>query len=136
MAGVERCQFFIDECLSPSFIERFSMRGIGAIHPLNVGWRGQKDYAVLERCLREDRILVTENARDFRKLVGRAEMHPGLVVLPSIDREGSWTLMEAVLAYLDRQPDGRDYMFNRVLEVNENGEIRSYRLPRLKDDAC
>jgi hypothetical protein len=72
---------------------------------------------------------VTENARDFRKLVGRVEMHPGLIILPSIDREGTWRLMELVLRELEKQGNGRDYMFNRVLEVGEDGRIHSYNLP-------
>jgi predicted nuclease of predicted toxin-antitoxin system len=130
VAGIEDANFFIDECLSPILAERMCERGINAIHPLHVGWRGRRDDTVLQRCIDEDRIIVTENARDFRKLVGRVEMHPGLIIFPSIDREGTWRLMEIVLDELEKHGDGRDYMFNRVLEVGEDGTIHTYNLPR------
>jgi len=131
VAGLEGINFFIDECLSPTLSRRLNERGINAIHPLYVGRRGVADHVVLQRCIDEDRIIVTENAADFRKLVGRVQMHPGLIIFPSIDREGTWYLTELVLAYLDRQENGRDHMFNRVLEVAENGAMRTYELPKL-----
>jgi hypothetical protein len=94
-----------------------------------VGSRRSPDHAVLARCVDEDRILITENARDFRALIGRLDMHPGLIILPSIDREGAWRLLEAVLYFLGQQEEPRDYMFNRVLEVSEEAIIKSYQLP-------
>jgi hypothetical protein len=94
-----------------------------------VGSCGSPDHAVLARCVDEDRILITENARAFRALIGRLDMHPGLIILPSIDREGTWRLLEAVLYFLGQQEDPRDYMFNRVLEVSEEAIIKSYQLP-------
>lgn len=129
MASLEGINFFIDECLSPTLAHRLNGRGINAIHPLDVGRRGVADHVVLQRCIDEDRIIVTENAVDFRKLVGRVEMHPGLIIFPSIDREGTWRLMERVFAYLEGQENGREHMFNRVLEVSEDGDIRTYELP-------
>lgn len=129
MAGIEGARFFIDECLSPALARRMCDRGIDAIHPLSAGWRGKRDDRVLQRCIDEDRIIVTQNARDFRRLIGRVEMHPGLVIFPSIDREGTWRLMELVLRELAKQRNGRDYMFNRVLEVGTDGSIRAYNVP-------
>jgi hypothetical protein len=35
-----------------------------------------------------------------------------------------------VLHFLGAQADARDYMFNRVIEVSEDGEISAYVLPR------
>src|ERR1700730_4589531 len=66
---------------------------------------------------------------DPRALIGRLDMHPGLIILPSIDREGTWRLLEAVLYFLGQQEDPRDYMFNRVLEVSEEAIIKSDQLP-------
>lgn len=124
-------KFLIDECLSPTLAKRLSDSGIDALHPLHVGRRGERDHKVLAWCLEEDRILITENARDFRALVGRTEMHPGLIIFPCIDREGTWRLLRAVLNFLGVQENPRDYMFNRVLEVDGRGTIRSYLLPPL-----
>ena len=122
-------KFFVDECLSPALARRLNDLGFDAFHPLDVGRRGEPDHTVLRRCIEEDRILITENVGDFRGLVGRVAMHPGLVTLPSIDRAGALRLVNAILSFLQEQPNPRDYMFNRVLEISLDGVIRAYRLP-------
>jgi predicted nuclease of predicted toxin-antitoxin system len=122
-------RFFVDECLSPALARRLNDLGFDALHPLDVGRRGELDHTVLRRCIEEDRILITENAGDFRELVGREDMHPGLIVMPAISRAGTLRLLEVLLHFLRSQADPRDYMFNRVLEVNEDGTIHTYRLP-------
>jgi len=48
-----------------------------AMHPLHVGRRGEPDHRILEQCIAEDRVIVTENARDFRRLVGKTELQAG-----------------------------------------------------------
>ena len=100
MGDLEGANFFIDECLSPTLAQRLCERGVNAIHPLQVGWRGKRGDIVLQRCIDEDRIIVTENAGDFRKLVSRIAMHPGLVILPSIDREGTCGLWSSCFGNL------------------------------------
>lgn len=72
---------------------------------------------MLAWCIAEDRVIVTENGRDFRDLVGRIELHPGLIILPSIDREGTWRLLQAAIAFLENRGDPMDAMVNHVLEV-------------------
>ena|SRR5215475_7635668 len=60
-----------DECLSPELATRLNKTGRhDAIHPLHVGRRGEPDRRLLQRCVAEDRTIVTENARDFRRLIG------------------------------------------------------------------
>lgn len=88
-----------------------------AVHPLHSGRRGEPDHRVLASCIAQDRIIVTQNARDFRKLVGQVDIHPGLIILPSIDREGTWHLLEAPIAYLEARGRPADVMLNHVLEV-------------------
>jgi predicted nuclease of predicted toxin-antitoxin system len=128
LAAIE-LRFFIDECLSPSIAVRLNEKGIDAYHPLQRGRRGAADHVILRRCIEEDRIIVTGNAEDFRGLVGRAGVHPGLVVFPCVDRETSWRLMATVLQHLELQAEPRDYMLNRVIEIDGGGRIRTYRLP-------
>jgi predicted nuclease of predicted toxin-antitoxin system len=123
-------RLFIDECLSPPLAVRPNDGGRhDAIHPLHVGRRGEADHRVLARCIEEDRVLVTENAGDFRRLVGRVPSHPGLILLPAIDREGSWSLLEGAIAFLDAQGDPMSLMVNHVLEVEENGVLDLRPLP-------
>ena len=123
-------KLFIDECLSPRLALWLNETGEhDAVHPLHVGRRGLPDHAVLAWCLDEDRTIVTENARDFRKLVGRTELHPGLVVLPALSREETWRLLQAAIAYLCERGEPSDVMVNRVLEIDEHGVMTLYDLP-------
>jgi predicted nuclease of predicted toxin-antitoxin system len=78
-------RLFIDECLSPTLARRLSESGAhDAVHPLDVGRRGESDHGIVERCVADDRIIVTGNARDFRRLLGIVELHPGLIILPAV----------------------------------------------------
>jgi len=78
-------RLYIDECLSPLLAIRLNETGRhDAAHPLHLGGRGESDHSVLARCIADDRVVVTGNARDFRRLVVGAELHPGLIILPSI----------------------------------------------------
>jgi predicted nuclease of predicted toxin-antitoxin system len=97
-------RFFIDESLSPQLAIRLNSSGRhDALHPLHVGRRGTPDHRILALCIAEDRILVTENAEDFRRLAARTELHPGLIIMPSLEREASWLALSAAIAFLGRQ---------------------------------
>jgi len=128
-------KFFIDECLSPRIAGRLNESGAhSAVHPLDIGRRGDPDHVVLRNAIAEDRIIVTENARDFRGLVGREELHPGLVVLPCVGRDQCWLLLEAAIAFLETEASRAaespaDHMVNRVIEVDSVGQCAIYRLP-------
>jgi len=118
-------KFFIDECLSPLLARRLNESGDHeAIHPLDLGRRGERDDEVVERCLREDRVIVTENARDFRALLRTVELHPGRIILPAIDREGTWRLLRKVIDFLADQGDPMKIMVNHVAEVDASESIR------------
>jgi uncharacterized protein (DUF433 family) len=99
-----------------------------AVHPLHVGRRGEPDHRVLAWWISEDRVIVTENARDFRRLVGNTELHPGLIILPAIDREGTWALLLVALSFEDRGKP-MDVIVNHVLEVDESGAMTLVPLP-------
>jgi predicted nuclease of predicted toxin-antitoxin system len=112
-------RLFIDECLSPALAWLLNESGEhDAIHPRDVGRRGDPDHVVVRRCLDEDRVIVTENARDFRALLAGAELHPGLVILPAIDREGTWRLLCKVIDFLNAHGDPMKIMVNHVAEID------------------
>ena len=122
-------RLFVDECLSPTLARRLNETGEhDAVHPLDVGRRGEPDHKLLERCLAEDRVIVTGNARDFRKLIGTVELHPGLIILPAIDREGTWQGLEAVIECLTARGDPMDMMVNAV-EIDVSGTITITPMP-------
>jgi predicted nuclease of predicted toxin-antitoxin system len=123
-------RLFIDECLSPQLAHHLSAGGEhDAIHPRDMGRLGEPDHVVLARCLAEDRVIVTENAIDFRKLVAREEIHPGLILLPSVSRERSLALMQAGLAHLASLGEPGDVIVNHVLEVSDAGDFGLFPLP-------
>lgn len=120
---------FIDECLSPSLAIWLNETGAhDAIHPLHVGRRGARDDTVLARCIDEDRVVVTENGRDFRVLVAQAELHPGLIILPCLDREATWTLLRDAVAWLAARGEPADLMVNHVLDLTKHGQPDFYAL--------
>lgn len=130
-------QFFIDECISPRVAARLNEGGVhSAVHPRDIGRRGDPDHVVLRNAIAEDRIIVTENARDFRGLVGREELHPGLIILPCVARDACIHLIGLAIAFLEAEAlkadeAPADHMVNRVIEVSVDGVCRIYRLPDL-----
>lgn len=123
-------KLFIDECLSPSLARLLNESGEhDALHPRDYGRLGERDDEVLARCLEEDRVIVTENAVDFRKLVAREEIHPGLIILPNVTRDASHALLLAAIAHLDTLGVGSDVMINHVLEIDVDGTLQLYSLP-------
>lgn len=124
-------RLFIDECLSPRLAHHLNMTGEhDAAHPRDVARLGDPDHIVLARCLAEDRVIVTENAIDFRKLVARQEdIHPGLILLPCVSRDASLRLIEDAIAFLGTIGNPPDVMVNHVLEVTEAGTFTLFPLP-------
>ena len=124
-------KLFLEESLSAELANRLNRIGrYDAAHPLHMGRSGQPDHKVLEKCIAEDRILVTQNARDFRRLVGNAELHPGLIILPSVDREGTWRLLESALEFLEAKGKPEEAIVNHVPEVEKSSTMMLTPLPK------
>ncbi len=66
-------------------------------------------------------MIVTENAVDFRKLVAVEELHPGLILLPSVSRDLSHRLLVDAISHLASLGTPSDVIVNHVLEVTEAG---------------
>ncbi len=123
-------RLFLDECLSPKIAQALNAEGIHvALHPRDFGGLGASDHHVLARCVEQDLVLVTANARDFRALVSTQEVHPGLIILPSVGRERSEALLRDVIAYLSKHGDPMDVIVNHVLEVSIEAEMTLSMLP-------
>jgi len=123
-------RLFIDESLSPQLAVRLNESGLhDAVHPLLFGGLGEPDHHVLDRCLAEDRVLVTQNARDFRKLVGRTDLHPGLMILPAGSRDQTFGWLQQAIAHLETRGDPMAEMVNNVLEITAASRISLSALP-------
>ena len=126
-----RVKLLIDECLHTSLVKVANDRLYEAYHVVHLGISGLKDHELMSRIRDEDFTLVTNNAIDFRRLFGKEQIHPGLVIIvpnvvPAIQR----ALFAAVLDYF-----GDRDLVNHAIEVNLSGdtaEIREYEIPQDK----
>ena len=123
-------RLFLDECLSPKIAQVLNSEGIHvALHPRDFGGLGASDHHVLARCVEQDLVLVTVNARDFRALVSTQEVHPGLIILPSVGRERSEALLRDAIGFLSGYGNPMDVIVNHVLEVSSEAKMTLLKLP-------
>jgi predicted nuclease of predicted toxin-antitoxin system len=125
-------KFFIDECISPSLSRHLNESGLhDAIHPRDRGRLREPDHFVFARAIAEDRIIVTENADDFRKLAEGVDLHPGLIILPSVARLEAQRLMDLAIDHLVGLNSDRpqDAAVNSALTITAMGIIRIDPLP-------
>jgi predicted nuclease of predicted toxin-antitoxin system len=74
-------RFLIDECLHTSLTITANEAGHEAYHVVYRGWAGLGDHELRAIILRDDFVFVTNNGRDFRELLGRVDLQPGLVII-------------------------------------------------------
>jgi len=121
-------KFLIDECLHTSLTDVANKAGHEAHHVTRRGWSGFKDHQLREVVLREEFVFATNNARDFRKLMGEIDLHAGLVVIvPNVTPGVQFELFRRALVEVAKVPD----MINRVIEIDSDG-VRVYELPKLE----
>ena len=119
-------RFYIDECLSPVLARDLNRNDEhDAIHPRDRGRLREPDHIVFARSIEEDRILVTENSGDFRRLAATVDLHPGVITLPSVARAEAARLMALAIAFLNQDGVGRpqDLMINSILTVGPDARI-------------
>ena len=124
-------KFLIDECLSHKLVSDLAAYGFpDAIHPIHVGLLGARDDKVLAKAFAEDRIVISANAKDFRRLLAAMPLHAGAIIIGQLDRAAAWRSIAAALDFLKLKPDPALYVVNRVIEVATGDEISDYALPR------
>lgn len=124
-------KLLIDECLHTSLVAVAQERGHECFHVNWLGLSGETDWDLMPRIVDSDFTFVTNNARDFRKLYAKQELHAGLIiivpqVLPVRQRE----LFDAVLEELAAD----DEFVNEVIEIaieDEMAIITRYALPNV-----
>jgi hypothetical protein len=90
------------------------------------GWAGLPDYRLLDHALREELTLVTNNSKDFKRLLSRAQVHPGLVITKQCVEPGlQQRLFALALKRLAKLAD----LINRALEIDADGRLNLYELP-------
>ena len=120
-------RFLIDECLSASLLQAAYDEGHEAYHITRLGKSGASDPELVRYALEQDLVIVTNNARDFRRLIENVEIHSGLVVIvPNVKMEAQGELFGRVLTWLKQHK--RTDLVNQVVEVDFEG-VRIYDLP-------
>ena len=120
-------RLLIDECLHTTLTDVANRAGFEAYHVNWRGWSGLTDRKLLEVIVSEEFVFVTNNARDFRKLMAEAELHAGLIVIvPNVRPIAQSELLERTLHEIAQIPD----MINKVVEIDFD-ELRIYELPKL-----
>lgn len=127
-------KFLVDECLHTSLVAVAEDRGHEARHVNWLGLSGETDWDLMPRIIAEDFTFVTNNARDFRKLYAREEIHAGLlIIVPQVAPDRQRELFAALLDEI-----GADIaIVNEVIEIDlEDGAavINRYDLPAAEAD--
>ena len=89
-------RFWFDECVTPELEGEAHKLGFDATSNRSRRLLKAKDPEVFEAVITEDRVLVTDNSRDFKRLAMAVAVHPGLIEIGSDARLGD---------RLVRQPD-------------------------------
>lgn len=122
-------RFLIDECLHTSLVAVAQDRGHDATHVNWLGLGGETDWNLMPRIIAGDFTFVTNNARDFRKLYAREELHAGLVIIvPHVVPARQRELFDAVLEVVATE----QALVNEVIELVEEAGgpvLRRYLLP-------
>ncbi len=103
--------------------------GHDGFHVNWLGLSGEKDWDLMPRIVAEDYTFVTNNARDFRKLYGRQDVHAGLIIIvpqvvPALQRD----LFELIL----QEIAGGEELLNEVIEISiedDEAVLTRYSLP-------
>lgn len=128
-------KLWIDECLSPTLAERANQRGYWATCNRNRDLLGVRDRVLHRIVIGEEAVFVTNDEADFVALYRQVDLHTGLLILPQAPtREALWPLLDAALAYIERQADAADetpaeWMLNKRVEVNPSGKATHDDLP-------
>lgn len=117
-------KLWVDECLSPTLVERANRRGYWATCNRDRGLLGASDKLLHERVIAEEAVFVTNDEADFVALYRRVDLHTGLLILPQADkRKGLLPPFDAALDYIEQHAKAAgeapaEWMLNRRVEVD------------------
>ncbi|MEX2319560.1 MAG: DUF5615 family PIN-like protein [Bauldia sp.] len=113
-------KLLIDECLTPDLVDIARARWIEANHVSRIGRASSPDWRLVEFALEADVAFVTNDARDFRRLYSRIDLHPGLlIILPQGNYRQQMRLFRILLDYVEEHPD----LVNQLIEIDEGGRV-------------
>ena len=128
-------KLWFDEDLSPTLVQVAQESGFEATCNRDRGVLGISDPQLRAIVQGDQYVFVTNNGSDFRPMYSRDAIHPGIVVMPAaFGRETQQTFARMVIGWIvgaaeDAGEIPADYMVNRLVEINEEGECRTLPLP-------
>jgi predicted nuclease of predicted toxin-antitoxin system len=128
-------KLWIDECLSPTLVERANRRGYWATCNRDRDLLGVRDQILHKIAINEEAVFVTNDEADFVALCRQVDLHAGLLVLPQAPmREALWPLLDAALDYIEQQAKAAsetaaEWMLNRRVEIDPSGKAVHGDLP-------
>lgn len=129
-------KLWIDECLSPTLVERANRRGYWATCNRDRNLLGARDKTLHKIVIDEEAVFVTNDEADFEALYRQVDLHAGFLILPQAERrEALWPLLDAALDYIEQQANDEDeapaeWMLNKRVEIDLDGSIKHVDLPR------
>jgi predicted nuclease of predicted toxin-antitoxin system len=113
-------KLLIDECLTPDLADIARARWIEASHVARIGYKSAPDWSLVEFAVRSDFGSVTNNARDYRRLYQKVDLHPGLlIIVPQGRHHQQVALFRKLLDYLESSPD----IVNQLVEIDDAGHV-------------
>lgn len=128
-------KLWIDECLSPTLVERANRHGYWATCNRDRDLLGVRDDTLHKIVIDEEAVFVTNNDADFVALYRCVDLHTGLLILPQTQkREALWPLLDAALDYIERQAKAAaetagEWMLNKRVEIDPSDTARYDDLP-------
>jgi len=110
-------KFLVDECLSPDLVAVARNRGFPqSTHVTWLGLTSRKDWTIVQRAIEDGYVLVTNNTTDFAPLVGRQDLHAGLVCLNAVPGLMSLEAQKALFEQALDELAGKEPV-NKVVEI-------------------
>lgn len=121
-------KLLLDENLSLRAVRALRAEGYDIVHVQERSALGASDPVILELAFVEDRVLVTANIGDFRKLALAREVHPGLVLVENgaMRHEAQVALLRQILPEIVALGD----LVNRAVNVGMDGRLTVETLAR------
>lgn len=128
-------KLWIDECLSPTLVERANRRGYWATCNRDRNLLGVRDQILHKIVIDEEATFVTNDEADFVALYRQVDLHTGLLILPQANtREALWPLLDAALDYIELLAEAAgetaaQWMLNKQVEIDPSGNATHGDLP-------
>ena len=117
-------RLILDEMISPNIVPRLWDSGIDAVALRDRAKLRISDHRLLAIGIAENRVIATINEADFKNLVARKQVHPGIAVIPNgASRDEQYDYLMGIAAHLRAEPDPMAAAANRIISISESMQL-------------